>query len=316
MASIVQTFVHRAACGKPKWTLGSSILFAALSFMCAPAWALNDEPITVTYVDASDLKRNPNNVYFGALLKLALDKSVSRYGQYALNPIDIEISQKRHLRELDNGTISVFWTMTSYAREVDMLPVRVPLTKGMYGIRLFAINSADKDAFAALTTPKMLATWSALLGRDWPDTAIMRVNRFNVRSDVAETELYSVLDKYRGNYFPRAVTEIFSELDSRPELKVIADEHMGLVYPAAVYFFVAKNNPQLAERLQFGLEQAQQDGSFDELFYEFPTHKAAFERAQFAKRKLIYIENPLLPQSTNAQAIKQMQQAVIDKFSH
>ncbi|EGM70943.1 hypothetical protein [Shewanella sp. HN-41] len=197
-------------------------------------------PMIVTYVDASDLKRNPNNVYFSSLLKLALEKSIERFGAYQLNPVNVDISQKRQLRELDKGSISVFWTMTSYAREADMLPVRVPLTKGMYGIRLMAINRADHDMFSAVSNVKQLAKWKALLGRDWPDTAIMRVNRLDVRSDVAEGDLYNVLDKYQGNYFPRAVTEIYSELDRRPELNIEADEHLGLVYPTAVYFLCLK----------------------------------------------------------------------------
>ncbi|QYJ79221.1 transporter substrate-binding domain-containing protein [Shewanella acanthi] len=269
----------------------------------------------VSYVDASSIKRNPNNVYFIEVLKLALEKSSVRYGEFALNPIDIDISQNRQIRELNKGRISVFWTMTSYAREVDMLPVRFPLAKGMYGIRLFAINQSDQQRFVALKSREQLAAWPALLGRDWPDTAIMRVNRFLVRSDVDEGDMYKELAQHKGYYFPRAVTEIYSEIDERPKSDVIADDHLGVVYPAAIYFFVSKNNPLLAERLQFGLEEAHKDGSFDALFFGFPAHQAAFAKAKFSKRTLFYLDNPLLPQAANRELIEAMQKDIIEKFA-
>lgn len=287
-----------------------SSAFGADSITSSPA-----SPMRVTYVDASDLKKNPSNAYFGELLKLAMDKSVARFGPYQLNSVALDISQKRQQRELEKGTIDVFWTMTSHAREVDMRPIYFPLTKGMYGIRLFAINQRDSEAFRAINSVESLAKWPAIQGYDWPDTAILRVNRLDVRTEGNENEFYGMLSKRSGFYYPRAVIEIFPELESRPELDIMVDNHIGIIYPTAVYFFVAKNNIALAERLFYGLTQAREDGSFDELFYQYPTHQQAFEQANFSKRKWFFLENPLLPESFGSKEIMDMQKEIIQKYS-
>ncbi|QSX40674.1 hypothetical protein [Shewanella cyperi] len=288
---------------------GLTLLLCLLSALATAA-----EPTRVTYVDATSLKHNPNNSYFGLLLQLALEKSSDKYGPFELKAIDIEISQKRHLRELEKGTIDVFWTMTSYGREVEARPVRVPLTKGMYGIRLLAINKADSELYANITDLKQLTSLTAIQGRDWPDTQVLRLNRLEVNTDVAEVDLYPFLARHPGSYFPRGVTEIFAETDNRDMPTVAVDRQLVLVYPAAMYFFVARDNELLANRLEYGLKRAQADGSFDQLFYGFPQHRSAFERADFAKRRFLYLQNPLLPRTSNADEIRAMQLEVMRRF--
>ncbi|WP_372871240.1 hypothetical protein [Shewanella sp.] len=287
----------------------------ALILFLLPVTGSAAEVTRVTYIDATSLKLNPNNSYFGLLLKLALEKSSAEYGPYELKSLDIEISQKRHLRELEKGTIDVFWTMTSYSREAEARVIRIPLTKGMYGIRLLAINQDDKDKFANISSLKELANLNAIQGRDWPDTQVLRLNRLEVNTNIAESDLYPFLAQHTNNYFPRGVTEIFAETDSRSVSAVAVESHLMLVYPAAMYFFVARNNEALAQRLEFGLKQAQADGSFDELFYGFPPHREAFERANFGKRRIWHLDNPLLPRTSNAQDISNMQREVIERFS-
>jgi hypothetical protein len=291
--------------------LGLLLLVSSVESVSVAQTVAASQPQKIVYVDASGLRHNPNNRYFGQLLDLALSKSVPEYGTYRLSPLDINISQKRQLRELERGTIDVFWTMTSYAREVEARPVRIPLTKGMYGIRLLAINGADRDAIAAITQMPQLAGLMALQGRDWPDTQVLRLNRLEVNTDIAEPELYSFLARHPGHYFPRSVMEIFSELDSRSLPQVEADSTLALVYPAAMYFFVARDNLALAQRLEYGLTLAQADGSFDALFYGFGPYKEALERAQLNKRRLLYLDNPLIPKSANAAAIRAIQDEII-----
>ncbi|EGM71050.1 hypothetical protein [Shewanella sp. HN-41] len=44
-------------------------------------------------------------------------------------------------------------------------------------------------------------------------------------------------------------------------------------------------------------------------------HQTAFKRTQFAKRKLLFIDNQLLPKSSDTEAIRRMQNEVINEFS-
>jgi len=69
-----------------------------------------------------------------------------------------------------------------------------------------------------------------------------------------------------------------------------------LIYPTADYYFVNKQNTELAENLRQGLELALADGSFGRLFAAH--FGPAIRRAQLDKRVLIELTNPLLPPQT------------------
>mgnify|MGYP000601484792 CR=1 FL=1 len=56
------------------------------------------------------------------------------------------------------------------------------------------------------------------------------------------------------------------------------------------YFFVKQGNTQLAERILFGLHQAKQDGSFDELFFSVPEFKQGWDTLKNGDRRLIELK--------------------------
>jgi hypothetical protein len=70
----------------------------------------------------------------------------------------------------------------------------------------------------------------------------------------------------------------------------------AIVYPTAYYFFVSKKRPELAQRLEYGFEQAIKDRSFDQLFAKRIGPLIA--EADLDKRKLFPIRNPYLPKAT------------------
>ena len=151
------------------------LILLLISAMFLPAFSSLAEPVLrVRYIDASDMKHNPNNDYFGQLLKLALDKTAADYGPYELSPLDIDISQRRHFLEIGKGRVDVFWTMTTDAREQQARPVRVPLMKGVYGLRLLALNRADASSLESVKGIEDLRGIRFIQGRDWPDTQVFR----------------------------------------------------------------------------------------------------------------------------------------------
>jgi hypothetical protein len=76
-------------------------------------------------------------------------------------------------------------------------------------------------------------------------------------------------------------------------LGLIQEETLLLKYdvPIRYSFFVNKNNALLAERLERGLKIAQQDGSFDQLFYQMPSFREGEELLKNSRRTLIEIKN-------------------------
>lgn len=232
-----------------------------------------------------------------ALLQLALDKAGS---PLRIKPSRHHMEQERALLNLEQGTaVDVVWTMTSMEREQRLLPVRIPLDKGLYGWRIALLR---KDRRELLRNVRSLAELQALRagqGHDWPDTDILRSHGLPVEVSASYDSLFLMLRAERFDYFPRAVLEAHAELAHVSTGDLALDQHLALHYPTALYFFFSRQHPELAETVRAGLELALADGSFEQLFQQY--HRADLALARLGQRRVIELDNPLLPAQTPLQ---------------
>ena len=103
----------------------------------------------------------------------------------------------------------------------------------------------------------------------------------------------------RVDYFPRAITEIQSELQSHSVLDLAIAPELVLYYPAPLYYFVHPDKTQLAEDIEYGLREAIADGSMKQLFLQHFADDIA--QAQLQQRRVIRLENPFLHPDTPLQ---------------
>lgn len=251
---------------------------------------------------AQDLLRYPRapdgeeyrQAYALAQLQQALDKAGS---PLRLQPSEHPMEQERALVSLaEDSAVDVVWSMTSAERERRLLPVRIPLDKGLYGWRIALLRQDRPLLLRHVRQLADLQGWRAGQGHDWPDTQILRYNGLPVEVTSSYDSLFRMLDAGRFDYFPRAVIEIWDEAEHNREAAITIDRHLLLHYPTALYFFFSPHNPQLAETVERGLERALADGSFDRLFLQH--YGASLRRVDFARRRLIELRNPLLPAAT------------------
>ncbi|MFZ5843198.1 MAG: substrate-binding periplasmic protein [Pseudomonadota bacterium] len=236
--------------------------------------------------------------YFLAVLELALSKTRATFGDYRLMPADLSMQQARALESLlSKRHVDVVWTITSREREQQLLPIRIPLDKGLYGYRVLLIRAGDQPRFDAVRQFKDLAPLVAGQGHDWPDTKILRANGLRVETNSRYISSFEMLARGRFDYFPRGVSEIGPELQQHRDLSLALEQRLLLYYPSAMYFFVNPQATQLAARLQQGLEAALADGSFDHLFNRHPAMQEALRLLQ-QERLLLTLSNPLLPEQT------------------
>ncbi|NVK55950.1 MAG: amino acid ABC transporter substrate-binding protein [Alteromonadaceae bacterium] len=230
-----------------------------------------------------------------ALLKLALSKTGVRY---SLTPSERILLQGKAIRQLkESREINILWAMTDNQREKDLLPIRIPVYKGLIGWRVFLIHQAFSDKFSGIDDVEDLTSLTALQGAEWPDTKILQSNGFNVLTVPEFPEAYSRLGLKQGDYFPRAVSEALGELNARSlDPNIVLEPSLALHYPAAVYFFVNRSNPIMARLIETGLRRALEDGSFDNLFVAH--HREALLKVDINQRKVFELVNPLLPKET------------------
>lgn len=275
----------------------SLLLMAMLGASCG-AWGQQDRGDLVRHIKP-DGPRDVRNQYFLDVLRLVLDKTRPEFGDYRLESTPETLSQGRAVALLAQGrTLDVIWTMTSRQREQKLTPIRIPLLRGLMGMRLLIIRADDQSRFDHIHRLEQLRELRAGQGHDWPDADILRANDLPITRVSQYEALFSMLEQGRLDYVPRAVNEPWAEVAAHEEMDLAVEDSLLLYYPAASYFFVAPDDERLAGRLRQGLERALADGSFAQLFRNHPVNRRAFGKAKLLSRRVLRLHNPLLPEET------------------
>lgn len=257
----------------------------ALAAGCAQAGTI--------YYPAPEVFENGKSDFAFDFLQLALAKAGSV--QHAeLTPLYRQ--QNRAIAELlaNSGKVHVVGTMTSVEREQQMLPVRIPISKGLIGWRILLVSQDRKDWLRETRGVADLQGLRLALGQDWPDLAVLQGAGLAPATVPSYSRLFGMLKAHRIDAVPRSVNEIWSELARHPGLA--AEPYLALHYPAADYFFVHRDNTALADEIRRGLELAQADGSFDRLLLGY--YRGMLDKAALDQRRVIELSNPGLPPAT------------------
>ncbi|MBH9552395.1 substrate-binding periplasmic protein [Inhella gelatinilytica] len=237
---------------------------------------------------------DPATWYPLQVLRAALESSRS---VFQLLPSASVMVQSRTLLELANasGLIDVGWGMTNLERERALLPVRIPLHKGLFGWRVLLVRPDKADAFSQVTRLSDLRRFRLAQAAHWPDTEILRANGLPVVTSSHYESLFGLLVQGKVDAFPRSVAEVWREVGRRGEALAV-EPTLALHYRAPIYFFVRRDRPELADALETGLRDMQRSGRFERLFQQ--QHDADLQRSQLAARHIIELDNPGLPPKT------------------
>lgn len=264
-------------------TLGSTLLLG-LS-LTAPVTAKT----VVTYPQQESANGYPVQVLRLALREAGVD--------FELKPSATPMLQGRALEQLAKGKdVNVVWSMTSQARESSLRPIRIPIDKGLLGWRLILTSKAGAAALAKVKSIDELRRLQAGQGHDWPDTNILRFNGLQVQTGTSYEGLFKMLSAGRFDYFPRSILEIWDEQKAFGLQDLEIEKNLILYYPTAFYFFVSRQDRQLASTIETGLNKAIENGKFEQLFQQ--TYGDILQRAHLKSRIRFNLQNPLLPAAT------------------
>lgn len=288
---------------RPNGFSSAAIALFLANLLCAQL-VFSDTTVS-PHSDASDLviryplvKTDPafaqRTDYFVGLLRLALDKSGASYRLDAVPTTPVPAS--RNARLLMQSKYDICWMHSSIEREKLILPIRIPLSKGLLGWRIAFVRKADTERFHSVKQLSNLRPFYAGQGHDWPDTRILRANGLQVITSVNRESLLAMLTHRRIDYFPRSIAEIWKEQEMYSTLDIAIDQNFAFWYPTADYFFVAKTNTALANQVKIGFERAIADGSYDAAFNNH--YSAIIEQSKLATRQLFLLDNPYIPPKT------------------
>ncbi len=223
------------------------------------------------------------------LMETALKRVSS---QYQSKTITTEMNQKRKVEESLAGNVDVFWSMTSAELESQVLPIRIPIFKGLLGNRLLIIRKQSQADFNRVSRQSDFVRFTAGQNHYWPDADIIRSAGLPIITTYKYKNLYPMLEGERFDYLALGAQEIWGELDKHPDPRLKVDDRVLLQYRSPAYFFVSPQQPELARDLLKGLELMVGDGSFDRLFKQHLKIDELYAKANFKQRAIIRLQTP------------------------
>lgn len=270
-------------------------LLLAIGLLITTSLGAQAADVTVIYN-----KSEPKN--FIALLQDALEHTKAD-GAYTLKPTETSLPTARMIDEIaDNtGALSIMTRGSNIEEEKKLLPIRIPLDKGLLGYRIMLVRQQDLPRFAAIQSVDELKQLRVGQGSRWPDTKILEGAGFKVTKGYYAAGLLRMLNEERFDMFARATWEATGNLDDAKKQDLgdlVIEPSLAVFYPYPRIFMVSRkgDGPALAARIEKGLRAMIKDGSFDKAFNEF--FGPAVESTNLRGRKIFRVENKLLSPET------------------
>jgi hypothetical protein len=274
------------------------LLAAALCLAAGCALAATRLVYPLTSLDDIDSRYE----YDWAVLRMAMEKTVPRYGAFDVHQSTDVMSSQRIAQELlmPGGRINIIARATSPELEKNFLPVRLPIDRGLLGYRIFLVREADLPRFAAVRTLDDLRKLRVGQGKDWIDVPILSKGGFNVVEGSSYRGLFAMLDAGRFDFFSRGIDEAGREFQERqasyPTMAI--EPTLLLEYPLPLYFFLRRDDEgrMLAQRIEAGMEMMIKDGSLNLLFQKYKGE--SIRSGALHKRRVLHLPNPHLTPET------------------
>lgn len=276
--------------------VGVDILRVPLSVALTIIWFISPQHARANETIIVKHYQHQERYKFGfQVLELALEKLNHSYE--IQTPDEQFVNEKRGEQQIIAGQLDLEWMSTTQDRENRMIPIKLPLYRGMLGLRLLLTTPKMQPHISEITTIRDLRKYIGGHGSHWGDLGVYELNGLKVDTSASYENLFTKLIGGRFDYFHRGLNEIWDEQKRFDSQLEIADNIM-LFYPHPVYFFVSKHRPKLAEKLRRGLKIALEDGSYKALFVKHFDHYIRLGKLE--NRNLIMLNNPAVPGDTPA----------------
>ncbi|MFU8858988.1 MAG: hypothetical protein ACNA8K_01065 [Cyclonatronaceae bacterium] len=179
--------------------------------------------------------------------------------------------------------------------EGDMIVIPHLLTKNLLGYRVPIIREEDAPIFNGISKPEELQKLDHGVPETWSDATIFRHNGYSVVEDGNFDDIFDRLQNGLFDYSAYGANEVLGVYENRASKRegLIIDQNILLFYPFPLVFYINPDLPQLAERIEQGLQNIIASGKLDAIFDEH--YGTITEQLNLDKRRLFVLDNPLIP---------------------
>ena len=213
------------------------------------------------YTDAT------KNQYIHAIL----EKSFAVMGadvalMYNVKPMN----NKRIIEQLShNKAITLAWLSMPNEQPHALIRTSIPLYKGLHGKRLLIIRKQDQETFKHITHLNELKPFVGLQQQSWSDYTILKANGLKVNGELDYQGMLKALETGLGDYFPRSVLAIESEFNKLQSFDFAIAPQIMLQYPSHYYFYLSKENTEVRDLLEQGMQKLAKSGELEALYLRY-----------------------------------------------
>lgn len=178
----------------------------------------------------------------------------------------------------------------------DMIVISKPIAKNLLGYRIPIIRATDVDKFKSAATLSEIQLLKNGIPVSWSDATILRHNGYEVAEEGDFDDIFERLVQNKFDYAAFGANEVQSVFKNRASKQkgLVIDTHLMFFYPFPLVFYVNPNMPELANRMEVGLESIINSGELDSIFNSY--YANIVEELGLAKRQVFLLDNPLIPE--------------------
>ncbi|MCC9662050.1 MULTISPECIES: hypothetical protein [Pseudoalteromonas] len=180
------------------------------------------------------------------------------------------MNDKRIVEQLThNKAVTLAWLSLPGEIPDSLVRTTTPLYKGLHGKRLLIIREGDEATFHKVNNLDTLKQLIGLQQQSWYDYTVMKNNGLTVNGDLDYLGMIKALETGLGDYFPRSVLAIESELVKLKQFHLIIEPSLMLQYPSNYYFYLSKENQHIADLLEQGMQKLQRSGELERIYLHY-----------------------------------------------
>lgn len=179
--------------------------------------------------------------------------------------------------------------------EDDMIAIPKPMTKNLLGYRVPIIREEDLDKFESISSREEAQQLVHGIPETWSDAVIFRENGYQVVEDGDFDDIFERLENGLFDYSAYGVNEVVSVFENRASQRsgLMIDQDLLFFYPFPLVFYVNPDLPELAKRVEEGMQRIIDSGELDDIFNSY--YGDVVETLNLEDRQLFILDNPLIP---------------------
>ncbi len=179
--------------------------------------------------------------------------------------------------------------------EGDMIVIPKPMTKNLLGYRVPIIRENDSETFENISSGEEVQQLKHGIPETWSDAVIFRENGYQVVEEGDFDDIFERLENGLFDYTAFGANEVLSVYENRASQRegLTIDQNILLFYQFPLVFYVNPNLPNLAERVEEGMERIIDNGELDSIFDRY--YGDIVEKLNLNERILFELDNPLIP---------------------